>query len=88
MSRVTILTIERTTQLLERIGFSRSTLHERINAKLWCPPISLGGRAVGYLRHESDELIAAYANEFSPEELRGLVAKLVIERKGLMGGAS
>ena len=61
MIKAISLKIERRPAVLERIGLSRSTLHSRIQKGLWCPPISLGARAVGFLEHETDELIASRA---------------------------
>lgn len=87
MNRKTQLTIERKDQLLVRIGLSRSTLYTKINAGLWCPPIPLGGRAVGFLKHESDELLIAHINHSSDEEKRKLVQSLVAERRQLLAGS-
>jgi len=67
------LKIERKPAALQRIGLSRSTLQSRIQKFLWCPPIKLDAHAVGFLEHETDELIAAHRNGYSPEQLRELV---------------
>jgi len=67
------LKIERKPVVLQRIGLSRSTLQSRIQKFLWCPPIKLDAHAVGFLEHETDELIAAHRNGYSPEQLRELV---------------
>ena len=88
MNKTGALTIERKPAVLQRIGLSRSTLHSRIQQGLWCPPISLGARAVGFLEHETDELIAAHINGYSPEQLRDLVKSLVAERSTLLGAES
>ena len=88
MARATLLTIERKAEVLDRLGLSRSTLHSKIQKGLWCPPISLGARAIGFLEHETDELIAAHINGYSPDQLRELVSKLVFERAVLLGGES
>jgi prophage regulatory protein len=88
MNRSDILKIERKSQVLQRIGLSRSTLHSKIQQGLWCPPISLGARAVGFLERETDELIAAHINGYSPEQLRALVKSLVAERAMLLGAES
>ena len=84
MIKAISLKIERRPAVLERIGLSRSTLHNRIQKGLWCPPISLGERAVGFLEHETDELIAAYINGYSSDQLRELVINLVAERATLL----
>ena len=88
MKRTEYLQIERKPAVLQRIGLSRSTLHSKIQQGLWCPPISLGARAVGFIEHETDELIAAQINGYSPDQLRKLVSKLVLERAVLLGGES
>ena len=88
MARATLLTIERKAEVLHRLGLSRSTLHRKIQKVLWCPPISLGARAIGFLEHETDELIAAHINGYSPEQLRELVKSLVAERAMLVGAES
>jgi prophage regulatory protein len=88
MNRTGTLKIERKPAVLQRIGLSRSTLHSRIQQGLWCPPISLGARAVGFLEHETEELIAAHINGYSPEQLRDLVKSLVTERSTLIGAGS
>ena len=88
MARATLLTIERKVEVLNRLGLSRSTLHNKIQNGLWVPPISLGARAVGFIKHETDELITAYINGYSPEQLRELVKNLVAERAMLLGAES
>lgn len=84
MIKAISLKIERRPAVLERIGLSRSTLHNRIQKGLWCPPISLGARAVGFFEHETDELIAAYINGYSSDQLRELVINLIAERSALL----
>ena len=88
MKRKEHLQIERKSEVLRRIGLSRSTLHSKVQNGLWCPPISLGARAVGFLKHETDELIAAHMNGYSLEQLRELVKNLVAERAMLVGAES
>ena len=85
MIKKAVITIERKAEVLERIGLSRSTLHNKIQNGLWCPPVSLGARAVGFIKHETDELISAHINGYSQVQLRQLVDKLVSERKELLG---
>jgi len=88
MARATLLTIERKAEVLNRLGLSRSTLHNKIQNGLWVPPISLGATAVGFIKHQTDELITAYINGYSPEQLRELVKNLVAERAMLVGAES
>jgi prophage regulatory protein len=88
MKRTESLKIERKSEVLRRIGLSRSTLHSKIQKGLWCPPIPLGARAVGFIEHETDELIAAHINGYSRDQLRELVKNLVAERALLVGADS
>jgi len=84
MNRTKTLKIERKPGFLRRIGLSRSTLHSKIQKGLWCPPIPLGARAVGFFEHETDELIAAHINGYSSDQLRELVINLIAERSALL----
>ena len=85
MKRTEYLQIERKPAVLQRIGLSRSTLHSKIQQGLWCPPISLGARAVGFIKYETDELITALINGHTPDEIRDLVSMLLEERKSRVG---
>ena len=85
MARATLLTIERKAEVLDRLGLSRSTLHKKIQNGLWVPPISLGARAVGFIKHETDDLITAHINGYTPTQMCDLVNRLMEERKGLIG---
>ena len=88
MKRKEHLQVERKSEVLQRIGLSRSTLHSKIQKGLWCPPIPLGARAVGFIEYETDELIAAHINGYSPDQLRELVKNLVAERALPVGAGS
>jgi prophage regulatory protein len=85
MKRTEYLQIERKPAVLQRIGLSRSTLHSKIQQGLWCPPISLGARAVGFIKYETDEVITALINGHTPDEIRDLVSMLLEERKSRVG---
>jgi prophage regulatory protein len=85
MKRTEYLQIERKSEVLQRIGLSRSTLHSKVQNGLWCPPISLGARAVGFIKYETDELITALINGHTPDEIRDLVSMLLEERKSRVG---
>lgn len=74
-------TINRKSEVIKRLGISRSTFHTRLNQQLLPPPIPLGERAVGFLQHEIDAVIAAMAAGQSKVEIKGLVAELVERRK-------
>ena len=73
--------IERKPSVLRRTGFSKSTLHNRISQGLFVPPITLGGRAVGFPGHEVDYLIYAMIAEHSLEDIKILVVALLEKRK-------
>ncbi len=73
--------VNRKPEVLERLGLSKSTLANRINDQLLPPPISLGGRSVGWLEHEVIAVIQARAAGKTDEEIRFLIQSLVEERK-------
>ena len=88
MKRKEHLQIERKSEVLQRLGLSRSTLHSKVQNGLWCPPISLGARAVGFIKYETDELITGLINGHTPDEIRDLVRMLLEERKSRVEGES
>ena len=47
----------------QRTGLSRSTIYLRIANREFPAPISLGGRAVGWLEHEIDNWLAEKTQE-------------------------
>ncbi|MEP7703502.1 AlpA family phage regulatory protein [Paraglaciecola sp. 25GB23A] len=75
------LIINRKPEVIKRLGISKATFHTRINQNLLPPPISLGQRAVGYLQHEIDAVIAAMVAGKSNAEVKLLVSDLVAQRK-------
>ncbi|ABU70112.1 AlpA family phage regulatory protein [Vibrio campbellii] len=72
--------IERKNQVLSRVSFSKATLHRYINCGKFPPPISLGGRAVGFFSHEVDEYLIAAANG---TDLNEAVERMLKKRKDL-----
>ena len=46
------------------------------------------GLYIGFIKHETDEFIAAHINGYSPDQLRELVKNLVAERAMLVGAES
>lgn len=46
------ISIMRRREVESRTGLSRSTIYERIRAGAFPAPISLGGKAVGWIEHE------------------------------------
>lgn len=79
------LKIERKSETLIRYGFSSSTLHVRIKEGLIPPPISLGGRAVGFPEHETSAILAAMIAGQSKNEIKALVTSLIEQPKELQG---
>ncbi len=83
----TQLVIERKKEVLQRLSLSRSTLHTKILSGLWCPPIHLGARSVGFMKHETDTVLAAMCAGNSQSEIKELVNHLVENRKNLQVAA-
>ncbi len=77
----TQLKIERKPEVLNRTGFSRSTLHARIKQKLFVPPVSLGERAVGWVSSEVDSCISAIIAGQTKQEIKDLVSSIIESRK-------
>jgi prophage regulatory protein len=75
------LIINRKTEILKRIGISKSTLHAKIKQQLLPPAIPLGARSVGFLQHEIDAVLAAMVAGKSNKEIQTLVAELVAQRQ-------
>ena len=67
--------------VINKTGFSRSTLYNRIKDGLFPPPISLGSRAVGFIANEVDTVIKAWCEEQTPEQIKALVQELIQQRK-------
>jgi prophage regulatory protein len=64
---------------------SKSALQLDEKAGLFCPPISIGERAVAYIKQEVDAIIQARISGQSPEQIKALVSELVQQRKNLNG---
>ena len=74
--------INRKPEVLSRCGISKTNLHNKINSGVFPPPISLGARAVGFIQHEIDQILAAMIASKSESELKVLVAELISKRSG------
>ena len=77
------LRIERKPAVLNRTGLSNATLYRRIREGLFPPSITLGNRAVGWLAHEVDTMLIAFAAGKSTEELQATVKSLLEKRQTL-----
>lgn len=73
----TSLRIQRKAEVAKQLGICLSTLRTRIIDGLYPPPINLGARAVGWLAHETEAVIAAIAAGQSEGEIRELVKQLI-----------
>lgn len=73
--------VNRKPEVLKRFGFSNTTLHNLQKRKLFVSSINIGERAVGFLEHELQAIIAARAANQSHDQIRVLVAKLEEQRK-------
>lgn len=82
MANLVKIRIHRKTDVLEITGFKKSTLYTRIKAGLMPPPISLGGaRAVGWIDHEIQTVLAAMCAGTPPEEIKIIVQELIEKRQ-------
>ena len=81
MNQSTSPRIERNLEVRARCGLSRSTLHRKIQEGSFPPPISLGGRAKGFLEHEVSAWISAMAAGKSDSEIKELVSSLIASRQ-------
>ena len=75
--------IERKPAVLDRTGMSHATLYRRISEGLFPPGVSLGNRSVGWLAHEVDTMLNAFASGKTTEELQAVVKLLVEKRQTL-----
>ncbi len=73
--------ITRRPDVLSQLAISNTSLHVRIKAGLLPPPISLGGRAVGWVESELDSVLSAMVAGHSEDQLRELVSSLIEQRK-------
>jgi prophage regulatory protein len=74
---------QRRPEWLFDLGLGRSTADSRVKEGTINPPVNLGGRAVGFLEHETQAVIKALAAGYSKEQMKNLVAKLVTSRKSI-----
>jgi len=77
------LQILRKPEAIKSFAFSKSTFQIRINDGLIPPPISLGGRSVGFIKHELQAVLYAMAAEKTEQEIKLLVTSLITKRKQL-----
>lgn len=68
-------------QVLTLTARSKSALQLDEKAGLFCPPVSIGGRAVAYIKHEVEAVIQARIEGKTPEQIKALVQELIQQRK-------
>ena len=83
MGNMTKYQILRKPEVIQITGFPRTTLQTRINDGLFCPPISLGDRAVGFVSYEVDKVVSAMICGSTKDEIKLLVAALMKQRETL-----
>lgn len=62
-------------------GLSNTSLFEQTKAGIFPPPISLGARAVGFIAHEVQAVLAARTVGKSDDEIRQIVKALIKQRE-------
>jgi len=67
--------------VLSQTARSKSALQLDEKAGLFCPPISIGDRAVAYIKHEVEAIIQARIEEQTPEQIKQLVSEIIKQRK-------
>ncbi len=65
-----------------RTGLGRSSIYQRQRDGLFPPSISIGTRMAAWPDHEIDAINKAHIAGQTDDEIRALVARLVIARKG------
>lgn len=78
------LQIIRKPQALNMLGISKSNFHNKINAGLLPPAITLGQNSVGYFKHELTAVVVAMATDKDRDEITSLVKSLVKQRQELV----
>ena len=86
MTTNTFYQLIRRPETLIRTARSKSALHLDEKSGLFCPPISIGDRAVAYIQSEVEAVIQARIEEQSTEQIKQLVKKLIANRTANKGG--
>jgi prophage regulatory protein len=66
--------------MLYIFAYGKSTFHNRIKDGLIPPPISLGGRSVGWIEHETNAVLEAMISGQSDNEIKSLISNIIKER--------
>jgi prophage regulatory protein len=73
-------------EVLNLTARSKSALQLDEKAGLFCPPISIGDRAVAYIQHEVEAVIQARIEGQTTEQIKTLVQELIANRTTNKGG--
>jgi prophage regulatory protein len=80
--------LQRLPDVLAARGIARSTLYRDIKRGLWTRPITIGLSTSVWPSEETEVLVAAYQVGLQPEEIRGVVTRLMEERSSSLGGTA
>lgn len=80
MTNKTFYQLIRRPEVLKLTARSKSALQLDEKNGLFCPPISIGDRAVAYIKHEVEAVIQARIEGQTNEQIKALVASLVQQR--------
>tara|TARA_R110000737_G_scaffold351475_1_gene393854 strand:- start:19799 stop:20221 length:423 start_codon:yes stop_codon:yes gene_type:complete len=83
LQRVDNLKLIKKIEVLALIRISKSQLHVLINTGLMPPSVSIGERAVAFVQHEIQLVLAARVAGRSNEEIKQLVSDLVSSRQDI-----
>ena len=72
--------IQRLPTVQNELGLSRSSVYLLMSKGLLPKPIQISSRAVAWLSHETDAIIAARITGKSDDEIRELVTELMSQR--------
>jgi prophage regulatory protein len=75
------VTILRQHEVLRRMGYRKSTLYNRIKERCFPPPVSLGGKSVGWVDYEIEQTLTSLLAGQSKKELQTLVADMLAYRQ-------
>ncbi len=74
--------ILRCPKVLDKTGYTRAPLYDKVTKGLFTRPIKLGGaRSSGWPEHEVDAIIAAHIRGATDSEIKKLVERLHEQRK-------
>jgi prophage regulatory protein len=80
MTQNNLISLIKIAVVLGRTGYSSSSLYNRINEGVFCPPIALGPRGVAFVESEVQTVLAAMVAGKTQDELQSLVQSLIKQR--------